>query len=312
MWRTTARKIRERIVANWPIKVTALALAFILWVAVAVQEPTEQLVPVRLEVNPPEGRALVSQLPQLRALYSGRARELIKLYAQQPIIRKEIPDTVSGSLYTVELSLADLSTTDDADVNATLIEPRMFTVQLDDVAQRMLPVIPRVLVEPDSGYEQFGEITVDPDSVMVSGPQAQVTRMSDLFTDSLKLRRLRAAQRRTVPIDASTLGAVRVSQPEVDVIIDVAPVSEQVLTDVPVTVRSSRSGLWVSDPPAVAVTVRGRSQRVTQLTRDSVQVVATISGTSRQTTARVEVTAPADVRAWATPDTVVVRRRGRD
>ena len=287
-------------------------LAAILWAATAAQEPATQLVPVRLEVTPPEGRAIASALPQVQALYAGRARELIKLYAQVPVIHKQLPDTVSGSQYTLELSLADLLLTQDANVTAQAIEPRIIDVRLDEVFSRTVPVIPRVSVRPDSGYEQFGALGVVPGSVTVRGPREPVQAVTELSTAPLDLLSVTEPVTRTVPLDTTGLGILRVSATEVEISVDVGAVSDRVIQGVPVVIRSARGGAWISDPPAVMVAVRGRASRIDALDRDSIQVVAEISGVQRRVVVRLEVIPPAGMAAVATPDSAVVRRSTRE
>ena len=74
-------KIRAAILVNWPAKLTALLLSGVLWAAVAAEEPTTQLVPVTLEVEPPHGRRMSTKLPPVQAEYVGSTRELINLYS---------------------------------------------------------------------------------------------------------------------------------------------------------------------------------------------------------------------------------------
>jgi hypothetical protein len=58
----------------------------------------------------------------------------------------------------------------------------------------------------------------------------------------------------------------------------------------------------------VSVSVRGPEERVLALTRDSLRVVAHITGTSGGT-ARITVIGPRGVTARAIPDSVTLRRR---
>ncbi len=310
-WQSLAVKARDGILRNWPIKITALVLAAILWAATAAQEPATDLVDVRLEVEPPEGRALAAPLPPVKALYAGPGRELIKLYAQPPWVHRVLPDTLTGSIYLLELSLADL-TVENAEVTPQDIQPRMVTVRLDDVFQRTVLVVPRVSVMPDSGFEQFGGVAVVPGSVIVRGPQALVQGTDELHTLPLELVEATEPVTRSVPIDTSALGVLRLSHSQVEISVDVGAVSDRVIMSVPVVVRSARGGSWVSDPPAVMVTVRGRSSRLDQLDRDSIQVVAEISGVQRRMVVELEVIPPAGMSASATPDSATVRRRERD
>ncbi|MDH3571952.1 MAG: hypothetical protein OER89_17410, partial [Gemmatimonadota bacterium] len=182
-WKNAFSRFRAVLLDNWPIKVTALILAAILWAAVAAEEPSTQLVPVRLEIEPPPGRSIVSsEHPPVQALFTGTARELIKLYGRPPVIRKALPDSISGSEFQVQLSIADLGTIEGAAVKVQQIEPRTVTVQLDDVAQRSVPVIPRVALDPDSGYQLFGSIIVTPRNITIRGPEARISELDSVVT----------------------------------------------------------------------------------------------------------------------------------
>ncbi len=309
-WRDVVATLKAWVTTNWHMKLTALGLATVLWAAVAAEEPTTQLVPVQLVVEEPPGRTLTRQLPPVQALYAGSSRELIKLYAQPPVIRKAIPDTVSGSEYLLELSLSDLAV-EGADVKPQEVQPRLITVRLDDVARRTVPVVPRVTVRTDSGFAQIGGVAVVPNSLVVRGPQAAVQRVASVATLPLELTGVSAPVRRPVAIDTAALGVVRASQREVEIAVDVARVSERVLMGVPVEVSSDRRGTWVSDPPAVSVTLRGPSGRLARLTRDSVQIVAAIGGSEPEQAVRLDALPPPGFAARATPDSVVVRRRVR-
>src|SRR5262245_12402035 len=78
-----ARMVR-RVTGNWPMKLTALALAAVLWAAVAAEEPSTQRVAITLRVTAPEGRPLTRSLPTIHGVFAGPARELLKLYASPP------------------------------------------------------------------------------------------------------------------------------------------------------------------------------------------------------------------------------------
>ncbi|UCF41509.1 MAG: hypothetical protein JSW43_04045 [Gemmatimonadota bacterium] len=308
-WKTLAVEIRNRFVQNWPIKLTALVLAAILWGATAAQEPATQLVDVRLDIVPPEGRTLAAELPEVKALYAGRTRELIKLYRQPPTVHHVIPDTLTGATYTLELSLADLAVTEGADVRAQAIEPRVFTVMLDDVFQRSLRVIPLVTVVPDSGYEQFGDVRAVPGSVVVRGPEEVVRGALGVYTVPVEISGVNESFTRTVALDTASLGVLFVSHAEVQIAVEIASVTDRVIIGVPVTIQSAAGGTWASDPPAVMVTVRGRAERLAQLTRDSLRVVADVTGERPDTTVALQVIPPEGLTAWATPDSSVIRRR---
>ncbi|HWP35985.1 MAG TPA: hypothetical protein VNL18_00380 [Gemmatimonadales bacterium] len=120
----------RRFLADWPSKVTALALAVLVWALVKAQEPTTQMVPVTLVIDPPAGAEIAGPLPQVRAIYTGRAREIFKLLGSPPRITRIIPDTAAGSTVVLDLSAADLVTTEQARVTVHGVEPRRIHVSL--------------------------------------------------------------------------------------------------------------------------------------------------------------------------------------
>lgn len=301
--------LRSAIVTNWPIKLTSLALAAVLWAAVAAEQPTTELVPVTLIVEPPEGRALTRPLPPVKALYAGPSREVIKLYATPPVITAVIPDTLGGSSYVLELAPTDLKLSQNVAVEAQDVQPRRIEVTLDAVSSRRVPVVSRVAIKADTGYAVVGGVAFSPSSVRVRGPDALVSRVEAVATVPLEITGVRGPVRRHVPIDTASLGVVQVSPREVEISAQTEAVSERAFLDVAVTVRGDR-GAWVADPPAVIVTVRGPALRVAQLGKDSVAVWAVPWGTGRRETVRLTVVPPSGIDATATPDTVQLRRRG--
>jgi hypothetical protein len=303
--------LRSAIFKNWPVKVTALVLSGVLWAAVAAEEPTTQLIPVHLVVEPPAGRALRGSVPGVQAVYVGSTRELIKLYSSPPTIRKLIPDTLTGNRFELELSPQDLVTGKQINVRAEDIQPRSLLIQLDEVARRTVPVQPRVTVVPDSGYAVLDGLTVAPSSVVVIGPDTTLRRIHEVPTVPVALSGMTAPVRRTVRLDTAGLGPIRVTPEEVDVSVDVAFMAERVLMGVPVTIQGEPIPTTAATPPAVIVTVRGPSSRLVHLTRDSVTVVATRTEPDRPETVRLQVVPPEGLTAVATPDSVVLQRRPR-
>jgi hypothetical protein len=309
--RSWAVALRAAIVTNWPVKVTALVLSGVLWAAVAAEEPTTQLIPVHLVVQPPAGRTLRGSVPAVQAVYVGSTRELIKLYSSPPTIRKAIPDTLTGNQFDLELAPQDLVTGKQINVRAEDIQPRSVQIQLDEVSRRTIQVEPHVTAVADSGYAVLDGLTVSPSSVVVIGPDSAIRRLHAVPTMPVALSGLTAPVRRTVRLDTTGLGPIRVSPEEVDVSVEVAFIAEKVLMGVPVTIQGERVATTTASPPAIIVTVRGPAGRLVHLTRDSVTVVANRTDTDRPETVWLQVVPPEGLTAVATPDSVLLQRRAR-
>ena len=303
-------RARSAVLVNWPAKLTALVLSGVLWAAVAAEEPTTQLVPVTLSVQAPRGRAVIGPLPVIQAVYVGSTRELIKLYSSPPTIQKILPDTLTGSEFELSLTPQDLIMPTRLNVRPEDVQPRSVRILLDEVVHRTLVVEPRITIAPDTGFALQGGIAVEPGSVTVTGPEAILRGLTTVPTVTLEMSGVNTAVRRMVALDTAGLGTARVTPAEVEISADVVFMAERVLMGVPVTVRADRPTSFETNPPAVLVTVRGPSQRLARLTRDSVIVLA-VPATDGPERVVLEVVPPEGLTAVATPDTATVTRRLR-
>ncbi|MFQ5551409.1 MAG: hypothetical protein ACE5FJ_09255 [Gemmatimonadales bacterium] len=241
--------VRGAVTRNWPQKATALILAAVLWALTEAEEPTTQLVPVRVNIQPPPGRALTLSVPQVQALYSGPTRELIKLFASPPTISRQIPDTASSPEFTLTLTPADLSLDIEASVQPLDVQPRVITLVLDDMARRTVAVVTRVSIETDPGFDLMSGIAVVPESLAITGPRMTVERVDSVFTLPLELTRVRAPVRQTVEIDTTSLGNLRLSRSTVTIAAEVGRITERVLMGIPIRIQGEPSVAWIANPP---------------------------------------------------------------
>jgi hypothetical protein len=314
-WRRALSKLGDRLVDNWPIKLTALGLAAIVWAAVAAEEPTTQLVPIRLEVHPPEERSIVGSLPNVQALVQGTARELIKLYAAPPTIEATLPDTITGATYQLAFSIGDIEGLEGAAVSVQQIEPRTITIVLDEISRRTVPVVHRVTIEPDSGYVLIGRPRVAPPTVILEGAQSQLALVDTVYTVPLELTAVVSSQRRRVPLDTASLARVRLAepyQPYVTVSATVEALADRVFDAVRVAIVGPEVGAWTTDPVAIAVTAHGIQSRIAGLSRDSIRVSARLPASPGDSTVAVSVEPLRGVELTATPDSIILRRTNRD
>src|SRR5438309_10837586 len=96
-----AGNVTRLFTRNWPIKLAAVFLALMLYVAVAAQQPISQSFDLKVTVLVPPGRALLQQPPTVSVVFTGRGGEILKLRSLRRVIRRAVPGTVSGSVYPV-------------------------------------------------------------------------------------------------------------------------------------------------------------------------------------------------------------------
>ena len=162
------------IVSNWPLKLTALGLATVLYMGVAISQSTQTWSgPVAIEVlNPPAGGALLSdpgvvdriefQAPDgvAAALTNDSFRASIDLRSVQP----------RPGATTVEVPVRVYPV--DPRVRVVSYEPPGVIVQVDEVVSQVIPVTIEHGPVPEG--IQVGPVSVEPALARISGASSRV------------------------------------------------------------------------------------------------------------------------------------------
>ncbi len=162
------------IVSNWPLKLTALGLATVLYMGVAISQSTQTWSgPVTIEVlNPPAGGALLSdpgvvdriefQAPDgvAAALTNDSFRASIDLRSVEP----------RPGATTVEVPVRVYPV--DPRVRVVSFEPSGVVVQVDEVVSQVIPVTIEHGPVPEG--IQVGPVSVEPALARISGASSRV------------------------------------------------------------------------------------------------------------------------------------------
>src|SRR5215471_11770751 len=122
---------RRGLFRNWPLKIAAVLLSLILYVAVAAQEQVTQEQPMQLQVRVPPGRTLLGAPESLTVVLRGRIAELLRARLFHQVL-----ETLSTSTWTTSLQPTSVEVPKGTDVQVAEIKPGTVTVQLDSVASK--------------------------------------------------------------------------------------------------------------------------------------------------------------------------------
>lgn len=294
---------------NWPIKLAALFLALMLYVAVQAQQLITQVFSLKLQLEVPPGRTLLQKPPTISVTVSGKGSEILRMRTFPGAIHKTVPDTLSSDTWVLRLQTSDIQVPKGLDVTIVDVAPRDVTLALDAVTRKDVRVVPLVTVVPDSGAVLQGGISITPSIARILGPDKNVSRIDSVTTVPTEITGVTGAFSREVPIDTSSLGVVRIAPKQVTVSGEILPMVERSFAGLAVETGAGAITGYIVTPPRVSVAVRGIAARVQGLTRDSLRVVAIMSSAAAGY-ARLTVIAPPGVTARAIPDSVALRRRG--
>ena len=220
------RHLRAAFTERLAYKAAAVFFAIVLWLVVSAEEPSEELVPVRLEATYDTVRVLSSTRPVIRALVAGRARDLLKLYDTPPVVRRVVTDDAPDSV-AVDLRPADVYIPPDIDVIVRDVQPRTLLLVFDVTTSRRVPVTSAVRVVGDgrAPADRPYLTRLVPDSVTVTGPRRVVSEVRGVRTVEQSVTVTDSGDF-LVPLDVKALATgVRVQPTSVRVLVHQTPIA---------------------------------------------------------------------------------------
>jgi hypothetical protein len=258
----TLRRFRPRdLTQNWRLKLTALALAVLLWAVVSAEQPTSQWidVPVDVVVSDPGWVLTGSPDPaRVRVRFTGAGRELWDLALDRPVLELRVRSVGDARSFALDPGMVGIP--QRLQVKAQDVRPAVVRLPLERLASREVPVRAVVAARSREAYVVGDSPRVTPALVRVTGPVPAVERIAHVLTRPFDIVPGDSTFERRAELDTAGLGGVALSTREV-----------RVSGRVDRRVERTFAGISVSTPPGlqarpgeVEVRVRG-AERVVRL-----------------------------------------------
>ena len=215
------KRLKAAFTEHLPLKLVALFFAFVVWLVVSGERPTEMVVPVRVAIGVDTAVTLRGPSPEVRALVVGRGRDLMKLWDTPPTISQRLGSDVPDSL-AIMLEVNNVELPPGVAGIVRDVQPRSLRLRFDVQTKRLVPVRSALRVRADSGLRVAGPVQIDPSRVQLSGERRTVRAIDTVRTVASELV-VRDTTPITVALDTAGLG-VRVSPATVRVRVPVEPV----------------------------------------------------------------------------------------
>jgi YbbR domain-containing protein len=164
-------------------------------------------------------------------------------------------------------------------VEVTQVTPASVAIRFEQSATRVVPVQPSLEGEPAPGFI-VGEITAEPRTVEVAGPESLLRRVTEAISEPLWIGSAKSEVQANVTLGVADPGVrlKSVRSALVKVAIVPAPEARQ-LSNVPVRIRNLAAGLSaLVTPPTVSVRVRGTKSAIDKLSEASVVAYVDLEG----------------------------------
>jgi hypothetical protein len=292
---------------NFPLKITALTLALLLWFHVATNRVYDFDTQLAFGAAPlPESFALTEPLPdRIRVRMSGTGKELIRLLWEEGAAQIVLEPWMDTALVVTPGRLL-LAMGADIEVKQVL-DPSIISVHVDTVIQVAKVVRFQGEYATAAGKSLVRAPMLVPDQVTLTGPRLLVEAVTSISTTATDVQMLEEDTEREVELELGDSYNVSAVPERVSIRFEVAPSVRRELPGIPIQLPPG----WSSDPKTVTFSVAGAEERLSSLGAEYYRAAVTVSpGSPRDTLLSVEATVPPLVEILAvTPDRVRVYKK---
>ena len=153
-----------------------------------------------------------------------------------------------------------------------VLNPRNVQIKLQRYMVKKVPIESQILISTEPGYIALGE-QFSPDSISIGGPEEAVNQIDFVFTEKDTLIDLLASVNGNWSI-LNPNKLVSFDPKKVDALIDVQPISETIITGIPVELVNKHNNVNVFvNPATVSLTIVGGLKQITNILPEDIDVI---------------------------------------
>jgi len=255
------------ITRNWQLKLSALAMAILLWTVPEFETQGSQVlesVPVRVQLSDPDWALLGEPLPSsVQVTVSGPTRALMTLRADRPSIVVPVNE-VSSADTAILLLQAWLRTSVGEQILVEDLVPSSVRLSFEPIAADVATLRPTLVGALPEGLSLAQAPEVVPGFVRVSGPASRVEETESLALMPLDLSEVRRSGTFSVPVDTTGLTGMALSPQRASVELVVEPTVTRGLEGIPVRLPRLDSDPQLQARPSIVTVVLTGAQSVVE------------------------------------------------
>jgi YbbR domain-containing protein len=190
---------RQSLLENWTLKLTAILLAFVLWLMVRGDPNAERVLSVPLEVRVPRNMEITSERPATVDVTVRGAFSNMWFAPAFPTYIIDMQDLGEGE-HVVQLSPGNVRFPRASGLEAIAVRPVRLKLTLERSIAKEVPVQVVTQGEPEPESDIY-EISVSPASVILSGPRSRIERMHEIRTEAIPVTGHRTSMREFANLD---------------------------------------------------------------------------------------------------------------
>ena len=177
------RFLREYILKNWSLKVTAILLTLILWLFVHGEPGPEREVAVPLEVLVPRQMEITNERPStINVTMRGSIQPL-------PTCIVDLQEASEGE-HTVVLTPDNVRIPQGSRIQVLHLNPAQFEIKLEQTLSKEVDIVVPIQGELPKGFEVYRKSS-QPDRMIVRGPRSQIESLEEISTEAISIADLK-------------------------------------------------------------------------------------------------------------------------
>ena len=154
-----------------------------------------------------------------------------------------------------------------------VISPRNIKINLDQYLVKKVPIKSQILISTNPGYIQVGDVSFLPDSISIGGPQEIVDNITFVNTEKDTMSNLiTSVDGELLIINPDKL--VDFDPKKVQGFIDIQPISETIVTGIPVKLINKPNDVNVFvNPATVSLTIVGGLNQIASIVSTDIEVL---------------------------------------
>lgn len=215
---------------NWALKLAAIILAVMLWLAVTANEPQRAAfrnTPVEVDLRDPDWRLERIEPGFVTVTVQGPRGELVQLGGDPPRIIlpvERVNDSVEIQVVPIQWVRLPAGVRETRVLN---LRPDTVSLYYQQLETRTLPVRVRTRGDLPEGLALSLPINTNPSTVSVRGPATILAKLDSVPLMPVDLSGLRSSTNIPVGIDTSEVGRLTFDPAEVNVVLRVVPTDSQ-------------------------------------------------------------------------------------
>jgi len=267
---------------HYKVKLFSLLCAFFLWFYVVTDNTFDHTLSIPLRIkNKPEGWILKQSVPsKVRVEFKGVGKDLISLGYRDKRIELDLHQMQGVEILPITTDMIMGIPENGTITPIRIVEPDSIEVSLDRFATKKIPLRSDITLIPMDGYMQVGDIALEPDSVLLSGPESLVRDIDAISTEGEEYRSVIKKIEGKVALKSPAWKTLHYSINAVRFKADIQRIGERIITDIPVRVTNVPPEMKVTlVPSTLSLKLQGGVNVLSKLKKE--EIAATIDFNSR-------------------------------